>query len=311
VPEHLALIGPTASGKSDLALRLAEALGDIEIVAIDALQVYRGMDIGTAKPSPVDQRRVPHHCIDLIDPAETYSAADFQRIARAAIADIEARGNRALLVAGTGLYLRAVIDDFTFPAEDLELRAHLEALTETPEGLARAFAELQEADPVAASRMDPGNQRRVVRALEVMALTGAPFSEAGPGVDQYGEPTIPIRMLGLAVDADRLRDRIDARVRAMRDGGFLEEVQWLAGQELSRTARIAIGYAELLAYLDGTQPDLDEAYRQTVYRTRRYARRQRAWYGRDPRIRWCDTDGNADSVYLELLAHCGATSIEA
>lgn len=310
MPEHLALIGPTASGKSDLAMRLAQELGDLEIVAIDAIQVYRGMDIGTAKPTATDRAAVPHHCLDLIDPAETYSAADFQRVARAAIADIEARGKRALLVAGTGLYLRAVIDDFTFPAEDLVLRGELEAMTATPEGLAHAFAELQEADPLAASRIDPTNQRRVVRALEVIAVTGELFSSFGPGIDQYADPILPICMLGITLDRETLHARIKQRVERMAALGFEDEVRALSAQPLSRTARIAIGYAELLAYLDGTQPDLARAYADTAQRTRRYARRQRAWYGRDPRIRWFDAGDNPASVYPELLAHCAAEPTE-
>lgn len=310
MPEHLALIGPTGSGKSELALRLARELGDLEIVAIDAIQVYRGMDIGTAKPSLDDRRAVPHHCLDLLDPSETSSAADFQAVARAAIADIEARGRRALLVAGTGLYLRAVIDDLQFPGEDLALRAQLEALTATPVGLAQAFAELQAADPVAASRMDPNNQRRVVRALEVIAVTGEPFSSFGPGIDAYAPPVIPVRLLGLRLDKEALAERLAARVEHMRDAGFLEEVRYLHSLDLSRTARIAIGYAELLEYLDGTQPDLDEAFTRTLYRTRAYARRQRAWYGRDPRIRWFDAGDNPASVYPQLLAHCASEPTE-
>ena len=304
--EHLALIGPTASGKSELALRLAGERGDLEIVAVDAMQIYRGMDIGTAKPSAADQAAVPHHCLDLIDPADTYSAAEFQTVARVAIADIEARRKRALLVAGTGLYLSAVIDDLRFPGEDLERRAELEAATATPPGLAAAYERLQSLDPQAAARIEPGNQRRIVRALEVIETTGELFSSFGPGVDAYGPPVIPVRMFGVALDRAALYARCDERVAHMREVGLLDEVRALSAQPLSRTARIAIGYSELLAYLDGSQPDLDEAFTATAQRTRQYARRQLAWYRRDPRITWLDAGTNPASVYPELLAGLGA-----
>lgn len=310
MPEHLALIGPTGSGKSDLAMRLARELGDLEIVSIDSIQVYRGLDIGTAKPTAADRAEIPHHCLDLTDPDVTYSVADFQTTARAALADIAGRGKRALLVAGTGLYLRAVIDDFTFPGEDLVLREELEAMTATPEGLERAFAELQAADPLAASRMDPSNQRRVVRALEVIALTGEPFSSFGPGIHAYAPPIVPIRMIGLGLERDVLSARITARVERMRELEFVEEVRQLAEGPLSRTARIAIGYAELLAYLDGSQPDLDEAFQRTIFRTRNYARKQRSWYRRDPRIAWLDAGGNPSEAFPDLLAWATPTSIE-
>ncbi|MFZ4516080.1 MAG: tRNA (adenosine(37)-N6)-dimethylallyltransferase MiaA [Acidimicrobiia bacterium] len=300
--KHLALIGPTASGKSALALQLARACGDLEIVAVDSMQIYRGLDIGTAKPTPAERAEIPHHGLDLTDPSATYSVAEFQRYVRTAITDIEARNNRALLVAGTGLYLQAVIDDLQFPGEDLTVRAELEAATNEPGGLARAYAELVALDPLGASRIDEHNQRRIVRALEVIRITGRPFSSFGPGITGYGPPAFPVRMMGLWLPRAALATRIDARVQLMRERGFLDEVRALAATPLSRTARQAIGYAELLAYLAGEQPDLDEAFALTVRRTRSYARRQRMWFRRDPRITWFGTAEDPARCYPDLLA---------
>lgn len=300
--EHLALIGATGSGKSALALRLAQACGDLEIVAVDAMQVYRGLDIGTAKPTAAEQAEIPHHCLDLAEPTTTFSAPEFQRVARAAIADIESRNKRALLVAGTGLYLQAVIDDLRFPGEDLTVRAELEAATSEPGGIARAYGELQALDPLAASRIDEHNQRRIVRALEVIRITGQPFSSFGPGITGYGPPAIPVRMLGVWLPRAALATRIEARVQTMRAQGFLDEVAALRAVPLSRTARQAIGYAELLAYLAGEQPDLDEAFAHTARRTRSYARRQRMWFRRDPRITWFGTAEDPANCFPDLLA---------
>ena len=180
---HLALVGPTASGKSALALGAAHALADVEIVSLDSMQVYRGLDIGTAKSTAAERTAVPHHVVDVADPKEEWSAVRHQAAARAAVADIAARGKRALLVGGTGLYVQAVVDDLRFPQEDPDLRAELEAWTAEPGGVAAAYDELRTRDPVAAGKIDPHNARRIVRALEVIRLTGQPFSSFGPGVD--------------------------------------------------------------------------------------------------------------------------------
>jgi tRNA dimethylallyltransferase len=298
--EHLALVGPSASGKSHLALAAARVLGDAEIVSVDSMQVYRGMDVGTAKPSRDERAAVPHHMIDVADPWEDWSVARFQREARAAVADVESRGQRALLVGGTGLYVHAVVDEFTFPGEDLAVRAELEAWTSTAKGLAAAYAELVERDPVAASRIEPGNARRICRALEVIRVTGRPFSSSGPGVRAFGPTVFPVRLAGVWLPRDVLSRRIAERFAAMRAHGLLDEVIRLAADPrgLSRTAAQAIGYKELLAAGD----DLDGAFDLAIRRTRRLARRQRMWFRRDPRITWLGTTGNPCSLLPALLA---------
>ncbi len=300
---HLALVGPTASGKSDLALAAAHALGDVEIVSVDSMQVYRGLDIGTAKPTVRERAAIPHHLIDVADPSENWSVARFQIAARDAVADIEARDKRALLVGGTGLYLQAVIDPLTFPPEDLAVRAELEAEVTTPEGLAAAYAELERVDPVAAARIEPGNERRIVRALEVIKLTGEPFSSFGPGIQSYGDTVFPVSMAGISLPPDVLARRIEQRFTAMRDAGLVDEVRGLAARgELSRTARQAIGYKEVLAYLEGSEPSLDAAFDEAVRRTKRFARRQVRWFRRDPRITWVEAAENPCDALPSLLA---------
>jgi tRNA dimethylallyltransferase len=297
---HLALVGPTASGKSALALALALAFGDVEIVSVDSMQVYRGLEIGTAKPRADDRARVPHHMLDVADPGDDYSVAAFQHEARAAIAGIEARGRRALLVGGTGLYVQAVVDDLRFPGEDLELRAELEAWTASPGGVAAAHAELAAADPEAAARIDPHNARRIVRALEVMRLTGERFSSFGPGVRSYGPTAFPVSIAGVWLPRDVLARRIGRRIEAMRAAGLTDEVERV-GPSLSRTARQAIGYKELLDASE-TGRDLDDAYGAMTRRTRSFARRQRMWFRRDPRIAWHGATENPCAVLPALLA---------
>jgi tRNA dimethylallyltransferase len=300
--EHLALVGPTASGKSALALAAACALGDAEIVSVDSMQVYRGLDVGTAKPSPADRAAVRHHLVDVAEPSEAWSVARFQTEARAAIGEIEAAGRRALLVGGTGLYVQAVIDDLRFPGEDPDLRAELEAWTSEPGGVAAAFAELSAADPEAATRIDPHNARRIVRALEVIRLTGKPFSSFGARLNVFGPTAFPVRVTGVWLPRAVLALRIAARVDAMRAAGFVDEVSRLhEGPELSRTAAQAIGYRELGEALAGER-SVDDAFDLTVRRTRAFARRQRMWFRRDPRIRWFGAAENPASLLPALLA---------
>jgi tRNA dimethylallyltransferase len=300
---HLALVGPTASGKSDLALAVAHALGGVEIVSVDSMQVYRGLDIGTAKPTARERGAVPHHLIDVADPSEDWSVARFQVSARDAVADIESRGKRALLVGGTGLYLQAVVDPLTFPPEDLAVRAEFEAEVTSPDGLAAAYAELQRVDPVAAARLEPGNSRRIVRALEVIRITGQPFSSFGPGMQAYGSTVFPVSMVGITLPPDVLARRIEQRFAAMRDAGLVDEVRALAANSaLSRTARQAIGYKEVFAHLDGSEPSLDAALDEAVRRTRRFARRQVRWFRRDPRITWLAAVENPCEALPSLLA---------
>lgn len=285
---HLALVGPTASGKSALALAIARAAGDAEIVSLDSMQVYRGLDIGTAKPTRAERAEIPHHLVDVADPDEEWSVARTQAGARAAIADIEARSRRAVLVGGTGLYVQAVVDAFELPGEDLGLRAELEAATSEPGGLLAAWRELQSADPDAAARIDEHNQRRIVRALEVIRITGRPFSSFGPGVFGTDDTAFPVLLAGVWTTRDQLAARIAARVGAMRAAGLVDEVRAVAGR-LGRSAAQAIGYKELLVALAVADPaaaDLDAAFALMTRRTRSFARRQRMWFRRDPRITW-------------------------
>jgi tRNA dimethylallyltransferase len=297
---HLVLVGPTASGKSSLALHAARVLGDIEIVSVDSMQVYRGLDIGTAKPTIAERAAVVHHLIDVAGPDEEWSVVRFQQEARGAVADIESRGHRALLVGGTGLYVQAVVDDLRFPGEDPDLRAELESWTAEPGGVAAAYAELTAVDPAAAARIDPHNARRIVRALEVIRLTGEPFSSFGPGLGAFGPTAFPVHLVGVWLPRDSLALRIQARVDVMRSAGLLDEVASL-GSRLSRTARQAIGYKELLDTLDDSG-DVDEAFGTIVRRTRSFARRQRMWFRRDPRITWLGAAENPCSALPALLA---------
>jgi len=306
VTRHLAIVGPTASGKSAIALSVATALDDVEIVSLDSMQVYRGMDIGTAKPSPAERAAVPHHLIDVVDPSAEWSVRETQTAARAAIADIEARDKRALLVGGTGLYVRAVVDGLAVPPRDLAVRAALARETATAAGLARAYDRLVALDPVAASRMEPGNTRRIVRALEVLEATGQAFSSFGGGLTAYGPPELDVALVGIWLPRAELGRRIAARFAAMRSVGLEAELRALG--PLSRTAAQAIGYKELLAHFDGEIATPADAFDLAVRRTRKFARRQRVWFRRDPRIRWIGTARNPGDLAGVVLALWGRTS---
>jgi tRNA dimethylallyltransferase len=282
-------------------------LGGVEIVSVDSMQVYRGLDVGTAKPTVQERARVPHHLVDVADPSEEWSVARFQAAARAAVADIEARGNRALLVGGTGLYVRAVVDDLRFPGEDPDVRARFEAEADEPGGLTRLYEELVARDPVAAARVEAGNRRRIVRALEVMEITGAPFSSSGVGLADYGDTVFPVRMLGIWLPAAVLDARIRDRVDRMYADGLLTEARALVAPgaaPLSRTAAQAIGYREAIAVVDGTEPDEAVARTATALRTRQLARRQIRWFRRDPRVTWWGTAGNPGALVPALLECC-------
>lgn len=294
---RLAIVGPTASGKSAVALEIARQRGDVELVSVDSMQVYRGMDIGTAKPSPAERAEVPHHLIDIADPGEDFSVARFQREMQAAVAGIEQRGRVPVFVGGTGLYLRSVTDDLEIPGQWPDVRAELEAEPDTAALHGRLFA----LDPVAAGRMEPTNRRRVVRALEVTLGSGRPFSSFGPGLDTY--PPSPVFQAGLALDRDELARRVEGRFRAMVDAGLLDEVRALQKQHpdgFSRTAAQALGYAEAAAHLRG-ELTLDEAVATAVQRTRTFAVRQERWFRRDPRIRWYDATGKPVAVAAQVL----------
>ena len=285
------LVGPTAVGKSRLAVALArryEVAGRAaEVVNADSMLVYRGMDIGTAKPTVAERDGVPHHLIDILDVTDTATVADFQTLARTAIADCERRGVIPIVVGGSALYVRAVVDDFQFPGTDPAVRGRLEQeLAEL--GPERLHEQLRQLDPAAAERIEPANGRRTVRALEVIALTDAPYAAILPEHD-YLLPGVV--QLGLTIDRPALDARIEARVAGMWADGLVAEVRELAEHGLREgvTASRALGYRQVLAYLDGR---LDEAQAQaeTVTGTRKFARRQYSWYRRDPRIHWLSYD---------------------
>lgn len=285
----VAVVGPTATGKSELALTLAERLGG-EVVNADSMQLYRGMDVGTAKPTVPERRGIPHHLLDVWDVTERASVAEYQRLARTEVADVLARGRLPLLVGGSGLYVRAVLDDLDFPGTDPELRARLEAELAAV-GAPTLHARLSRVDPAAARGILPSNGRRVVRALEVVELTGRPFAATLPA-PAAGRDSVQI---GLDRPAD-LDARVAARVDRMWARGLVEEVRTLAGRGLrdGPTASRALGYRQLLAYLDGRY-DEATARAETVRATRRFVRRQRAWFRRDGRVEWLDA-GRPDLV---------------
>jgi tRNA dimethylallyltransferase len=278
----VAVVGPTATGKSDLGIELALALGG-EVVNTDAMQLYRGMDIGTAKVPAAERRGVPHHLLDVLDPLEDATVADYQSWGRAVLGDLAARGRTPVAVGGSGLYVRALLDRLDFPGTDPELRAALEARADA-EGPRALHAELAAADPVAAERIGPRNSRRIVRALEVIALTGRPYSSSLPE-HIYEVPAIQI---GLDCDRAVLDERVAGRVARMWAGGLLDEVdRLLAAGGLGRTAARAVGYAQVVALRSGRVSER-QAYDETVVATRRLARRQMGWFGRDPRVHWLD-----------------------
>jgi tRNA dimethylallyltransferase len=279
----IAVVGATTAGKSDLAVELALALGG-EVVNADSMQLYRGMDIGTAKLTADERRGVPHHLLDVWDVTAAASVAEYQDLADAAIADITRRGKVPVVTGGSGLYIRAALGDLEFPGTDLRIRERLEGeLAEA--GPAPLYDRLRAADPAAAAAILPGNGRRIVRALEVIELSGRPFSATMPGYDG-GRPAI---QLGVQVDRAELDRRITARVDRMWAAGFEAEVRGLAARGLrdGKTASRALGYQQLLRHLDGELTS-DEARDETARATRRFARRQESWFRRDPRVLWLD-----------------------
>ncbi|MFF0466042.1 tRNA (adenosine(37)-N6)-dimethylallyltransferase MiaA [Micromonospora zamorensis] len=280
----VAVVGPTAAGKSALSIALAHAL-DGEVVNADSMQLYRGMDIGTAKLTVVERDGVPHHLLDIWDVTEPASVAEYQRLARAAVEDILSRGRVPLLVGGSGLYVRAVLERFEFPGTDAVLRERLEReLAEV--GPAPLYARLRAADPVAADGILPGNGRRIVRALEVIELTGAPFTASLPQPTPY----YPSVQLGVDLDTGLLDERIALRVDRMWADGLVSETRELVGRGLpeGRTASRALGYQQVLRMLAGELTE-SQAHDETVRATRRFVRRQRSWFRRDPRIHWLDS----------------------
>jgi tRNA dimethylallyltransferase len=298
----VALVGVTASGKSETALGLARRRGDCEIVSVDSMCVYRGMDIGTSKPGPEARAAVPHHLLDLVDPDEDFTVTQFQAAARDALDGIARRGHHALLVGGTGLYLRALIDDLAIPGRYPDVAAALEAeLDEGRAAPADLHARLTALDPLGAARMEPTNRRRVVRALEVTIGSGRPFSTFGPGLEAY--PATGMAQVGLAFPPEEIDRRIEARFGRMVEAGLVDEVRALADRPtgISRTARQALGYRELLAHVERGAP-LPECLEEAVRRTRQFARRQASWFRRDPRVSWAGTSSEAEILLDGALA---------
>ena len=279
----VSIVGPTASGKTGLGIAIARRLAErgerAEIVNADAYQMYRGMDIGTAKPTAEEQAAVPHHLIDLIDPDDTMTVARFQQLARRTITELQSRGIRPILVGGSGLYARAAIDDISFPGTDPKIRERLER-RELEEGAGALFEELRAKDPQAAARMDPRNPRRTIRALEVIELTGRPYSATLPRY-RYVVASVQI---GLDLDRADLDRRIDIRTAQMREAGFLDEARRLR-PHMGLTASRALGYQQMFDLLDGLWDERD-AWADVAQKTKRLARKQMGWFGRDPRIHW-------------------------
>ncbi|WP_338595310.1 tRNA (adenosine(37)-N6)-dimethylallyltransferase MiaA [Saccharopolyspora sp. SCSIO 74807] len=280
----VAIVGPTATGKSDLAVELADELGG-EVINADAMQLYRGMDVGTAKLTTEQRRGVPHHLLDVLEVTETASVAAYQRDARAAVEDVLARGRTPLLVGGSGLYVQAVLDDLRFPGTDPQVRARWDEQLRQ-RGAADLHRQLSEVDPTAAESILPSNGRRLVRALEVVEITGAPFSANLP---KPGPPRYDAVLFGLDRPVAELDDRVDLRVTSMFDAGLVAEVRELVhhGLRHGRTASRALGYQQVLDELDGSG-DMAAAAAETARFTRRFVRKQRSWFRRDKRVNWLD-----------------------
>jgi tRNA dimethylallyltransferase len=289
----ITVVGPTAAGKSALSIALAHEL-DGEVINADSMQLYRGMDIGTAKLTVTERAGVPHHLLDVWDVTVAAAVAEYQSMARAAIDDVLARSRVPLLVGGSGLYIRAVLEEFDFPGTDPDIRARLEDELATA-GPAPLHARLCKWDPAAAAKILPSNGRRIVRALEVIELTGRPFTAALPQPTPYYESV----QIGVDRDPAELDDRIATRVDAMWAAGLVDEVRGLAGIREGRTASRALGYQQALAQIDGLL-DEEQARQETVRGTRRFVRRQRSWFKRDPAIRWLD--GASHTLVADALA---------
>jgi len=297
-PRPIAIVGPTGTGKSELGVRLAQRLGG-EVVNADSMQLYRGMDVGTAKLSEPERGGVPHHLLDVLDVTETASVAAYQRQARQTVENVVAAGRVPVIVGGSGLYIRALLDDLDFPGTEPAVRARWAAELDAV-GAAELHRRLAELDPAASVAIQPGNGRRIVRALEVIELTGRPFSATLPqlGAARYG--TVQV---GLDWGVAELDERVDRRVRRMFAAGLVDEVRALeeAGLRQGRTASRALGYQQVLAAFDGAY-DLASAATETARATRRFVRRQRSWFRRDKRIIWLDA---ARGDLLDAATRCG------
>jgi len=281
------ICGPTATGKSDLALEVAEKFNG-EVINADSMQLYRGMDIGTAKLTIAQRREIPHHLLDILSVKEDASVAQYQSLARAAIDEIQSRGKVAIVVGGTGLYIKSIIDEMNFPETDPVLRKKLEDEAELL-GTAELYSRLRLLDPEAAAAIEPGNTRRIIRALEVIEVTGKPYSANLPSDTSIRFPDA--LHIGLAMERSSLAPRIEARVHRMFDQGLVDEVRMLVAQGLleGTTAQRAIGYAQAIALIDG-EISQSQAIEETIVATRQYVRRQETWFKRDQRIQWIGED---------------------
>ena len=289
---NLVIVGTTASGKSSLAIELGRRRPNIEIISIDSMAIYRGMDIGTATPTVQEQEEIRHHVINIVDPSDEFALPLFQSAVEKALKEISDRGNRAVLVGGTGLHVRAVVDRLEIPPRFLSIRDEIELISET----SFLYGKLNDLDPLASAKIEPGNRRRIVRALEVTLGTGRPFSSFGPGLDVY--PPSPFTQIGIRMPRDLNDLRIAERYKRQIEDGFVEEVENLLsdGRKLSKTASQALGYKQVISYIDG-ENTLEEAIDSAISSTRRFARRQEKWFRRDPRIHWMDMKNDS----LELL----------
>jgi tRNA dimethylallyltransferase len=294
----IVICGATATGKSDLAVALALEIG-AEIINADSMQLYKGMDIGTAKITQQERKGVPHHLMDLLEVTEDANVAWYQEKARAAIAEIHSRGKNAIIVGGTGLYIKAIIDELNFPDTDPVVRAELE-LEFATQGIGPLFERLEKLDPAAALAIDKANSRRVIRALEVIKITGKPFTANLPREESSLYPHA--KQFGLVMDRDALSGRISDRVEAMWQDGFVAEVEKLlcAGIMQGVTAQRALGYAQVIAQIEGRVTE-EEAKEETKRATRQYARRQETWFSRDERITWISPVQNSLQRILESI----------
>ena len=297
---RLAIVGTTASGKSKLAMSIAEKVQDFEIVSLDSMQIYKRMDIGTAKPTREEQAIIPHHMIDIVEPHEEYTISQFQIEAQRAIDEIDSRGMLPLLVGGTGLYLRTIIDELDIPGQFLKTRQKLESNPNTAE----LYQKLSELDPLASTRMEPNNRRRVIRALEVTIGSGMKFSSYGPGLSVYKESAYEI--IGLRWERAEIDRRITARFYVQMESGFLNECERLFDSKdpLSRSASQALGYKHLFQYIKG-ECCLDEAVEAAIKDTKKFARKQERWFRRDPRINWIDISEDVAESLPQILKVLG------
>tara|TARA_B100000676_G_scaffold256619_1_gene264047 strand:+ start:2022 stop:2942 length:921 start_codon:yes stop_codon:yes gene_type:complete len=297
---RLAIVGTTASGKSKLAMSIAEKVQDFEIVSLDSMQIYKRMDIGTAKPTREEQAIIPHHMIDIVEPHEEYTISQFQTEAQRAIDEIDSRGMLPLLVGGTGLYLRTIIDELDIPGQFLKTRQKLESNPNTAE----LYQKLSELDPLASTRMEPNNRRRVIRALEVTIGSGMKFSSYGPGLSVYKESAYEI--IGLRWERAEIDRRITARFYVQMESGFLNECERLFDSKdpLSRSASQALGYKHLFQYIKG-ECCLDEAVEAAIKDTKKFARKQERWFRRDPRINWIDINDDVVESLPQILKVLG------